>query len=463
VRNVGAGQPYITIAAALSASSDGDVINLVDPVYTEADLDVSVAVTIQGKGASATIVQAYMIYGMASSRVFSVASSGRVVIRDLTIRHGNETGSVGIEGGGIYLSSGGLLLDGVIVTLNRVAGDPGMSVNGGGISVGAGFLRIRDSTITNNLAEGGVMGPQGTGGCAYGGGISVSSSEVTEIVNTTISSNQALGGNGVFQGLSCAHGGGIRQSSGTLRLVNSVIRDNQAIGGSVSSGFGGPAEGGGVHGGAFAAVHIVNSTVSSNRAQAGTGTSGSQAFGGGIKLRVGSLTSSTVATNETLDGTIMYAGGLYSDAPPGEGPLIASSVLADNLCSHDATAADLKGHVVSADYNIVEKSGGTFTGATSHDQIGVDPLLLALGDSGGPTWTHPLGAGSPGIDMVPVGASGCSAGGFDQRGYHRANGVSAGGTSCDCGAFETGSSDAGLVFFDFFETADTWNWSAAVP
>lgn len=123
VRNVGSGQPYATIMAALAASSDGDVINVVDPVHTEADIDVSDAVTIQGQGASATIVQAHPAFGIAAARVFTVASAGKVVIRDMTIRHGNET-TVG-NGGGIFLQNGALLLDRVVVTQNRDAGGPG--------------------------------------------------------------------------------------------------------------------------------------------------------------------------------------------------------------------------------------------------------------------------------------------------------------------------------------------------
>jgi hypothetical protein len=74
VRDVGMGQPYPTIAAALSASSDGDVINVVDPVHNEADIYVSEAVTIQGQGAAATAVQAHPVFGMASARVFTVAT-----------------------------------------------------------------------------------------------------------------------------------------------------------------------------------------------------------------------------------------------------------------------------------------------------------------------------------------------------------------------------------------------------
>jgi len=461
VRNVGSGRPYATIAAALAASSAGDVINVVDPIHTEADIYVSVEVIIQGQGASATVVQAHPSFGTASERVFTVASSGRVVIRDMTIRHGNEP-TAG-NGGGINLSSGGLVLDRVVITLNRDAAEPGGHSRGGGIYVSMGGLQIRDSMISDNVAEAGDVGINGYGGYASGGGIYVSSTDVAEIVNTTISGNQALGGDGTIAGYSFALGGGISQASGTLNMVNSVIRSNQAIGGTVTTGFGGPAEGGGVYGGASGVVNLFNTTVSSNLAQGGNGSSGAQVLGGGVKLRDGSLTSSTVAANVTANGTTMYAGGLYSDGFGGEVPLITNSVFADNVCSADPTAADLKGSLVSGDYNIVENNGGDFAGVTTHNIIGVDPLLVTLDDWGGPTWTHPLATGSPAIDMVPVGINGCRSGGFDQRGYHRAGGTFAGGTACDCGAFEANSSDAQIVFFDSFEGATTWMWSTTIP
>ena len=461
VRNVGSGQPYATIGAALAASSDGDVINIVDPVHTEADIYVSDAVTIQGQGASATVVQAHPGFAVAPARVFTVASSGRVIIRDMTIRHGNDSG-VG-NGGGIYLSSGGLLLDRVVVTLNRDGAEPGGHSRGGGIYVSMGGLRIRDSTISDNVAEAGDIGIDGYGGYASGGGIYVSSTDVAEIVGTTISGNQALGGDGTIAGYSFAWGGGINVSWGTLNLINSVVRNNQAIGGTVATGFGGPAEGGGIFGGASGEVNLFNTTVSSNLAQGGNGSTGAQVLGGGIKLRNGSLTSCTVAANQTTNGTTMYAGGLYSEGFPGEGPRLTNSVFADNVCSGDPNDADLKGHVVSGDYNIIEKDGGTFTGVTTHNLIGIDPLLVPLGDWGGPTWTHPLASGSPGIDMLPIGINGCLSIDFDQRGFYRAAGGSAGGAACDCGAFEAASSDAGLVFFDAFEGANTWMWSSSYP
>jgi hypothetical protein len=461
VRDVGLGQPYATIAAALAASSDGDVINIVDPVHTEADINVSVAVTIQGQGAPATVVQAHPGFGLASARVFTVSSPARVVIRDVTIRHGNEPTNA--NGGGIFLSDGCLLLDRVVITLNRDGAEPGGHSRGGGIYVSMGALRVRDSTISDNVAEGGVTGVNGWGGYASGGGVYVSSNDVAEIVNTTISGNQALGGDGVIDGYSFGWGGGISQAWGTLNLINSVVRGNHAIGGAVTNGFGGPAEGGGIFGGSNGAVHLVNTTVSSNLAQGGSGTTGSQVLGGGLKLRNGSLTSSTVADNQTLGGTTMYAGGLYSEGFPGEGPVIKNSVLADNICTADPSAADLKGHVVSGDYNIVENSGATFSGVTIHNMIGTNPLLVPLGDWGGPTWTHPLAVGSPAIDMVPSGVNGCLPGGFDQRGYYRAAGTLAGGSACDCGAFESGSSDAGVVFFDAFESGSTCMWSRTAP
>jgi hypothetical protein len=65
--------------------------------------------------------------------------------------------------------------------------------------------------------------------------------------------------------------------------------------------------------------------------------------------------------------------------------------------------------------------------------------------------------------MMPIGVNGCRSVDFDQRGYYRAGGTSAGGAACDCGAFEASSSDAGVVFFDAFEGATTWMWSWTIP
>jgi uncharacterized repeat protein (TIGR01451 family) len=68
-------------------------------------------------------------------------------------------------------------------------------------------------------------------------------------------------------------------------------------------------------------------------------------------------------------------------------------------------------------------------GATG-DLPGEDPLLEALADNGGETWTHALGAGSPAIDAIPREI--CSED-EDQRGVSRPQGL-----GCDVGAYEHG-------------------------
>ena len=72
--------------------------------------------------------------------------------------------------------------------------------------------------------------------------------------------------------------------------------------------------------------------------------------------------------------------------------------------------------------------------------VGVDPLILAIGDNGGPTPTHALDPLSPAID------SGNDAGGFefDQRGFPRTFGA-----ATDIGAVEYGSTDT--IFADGFD------------
>jgi hypothetical protein len=81
-------------------------------------------------------------------------------------------------------------------------------------------------------------------------------------------------------------------------------------------------------------------------------------------------------------------------------------------------------------------SDGTCFTASVTDGSG-DPLLLALADNGGPTFTRALGTGSPALDSI---GSNCAAN--DQRGFPRDG-------TCDKGAFEAGgaATDGGTLQF----------------
>ena len=78
--------------------------------------------------------------------------------------------------------------------------------------------------------------------------------------------------------------------------------------------------------------------------------------------------------------------------------------------------------------------GTAISGTTTHN-LQVDPLLRALANNGGPTFTNADQASSPGTGDIPFAASMCN--GFtgtnvDQRGFARG----AGGR-CDVGAYES--------------------------
>ena len=80
--------------------------------------------------------------------------------------------------------------------------------------------------------------------------------------------------------------------------------------------------------------------------------------------------------------------------------------------------------LISGGHNLVQDDT---CNPVASDLIGVDALLGALADNGGPTWTHALLAGSPAIDAADDAA--CPA--TDQRGVTRPQGAAP-----DIGAYE---------------------------
>jgi hypothetical protein len=75
------------------------------------------------------------------------------------------------------------------------------------------------------------------------------------------------------------------------------------------------------------------------------------------------------------------------------------------------------------------------------DLPSADPLLAALQNYGGQTWTQALSAGSPAVGVIPTASCPTADLGVDQRGYPRPG---RGKSHCDVGAFETQASGPGL-------------------
>ncbi len=192
--NVGSTGDHTTIAEALADCGDGDILNLAAQTFTEAGLEVSKTITIQGQGAKSTIIQAADIPTSATARVLFTDESTKVKITGVTIRNGHAA-----EGGGILSTSDSLTLQNVSI-----------EANAGGIHLKKGHLSLINSTIIHNTSE-------DTGA----GGIYVDMNTTAAILNSTITYNTGT------------TGAGIQCNGGKLDIQNSTIAYNQGTGISV--------------------------------------------------------------------------------------------------------------------------------------------------------------------------------------------------------------------------------------
>jgi hypothetical protein len=283
---------------------------------------------------------------------------------------------------------------------------------------------LTDTTVSLNTAEG------------SGGGITISDGN-TSLTRCMISGNKAYDG----------YGGGIYDAFGTLHIVDSMVFSNFAdvsgaglygllstthiTGTTFSENAAADLPTGGTydnHGGAMflygGTTHVVNSTISGNRAD----ESGGGIFSDGAAL---SLSFTTVADNVADDDTDGNGdgGGIFDGT---ENPTIVNTILAGNV-DKGGEASNCGGPgVYTYGGNIIQDRGCTVVGGTGTNWTS-DPLLGPLGDNGGPTDTHALSAGSPAIDRVTNDCRTYQALVLteDQRGAIRPIGA-----ACDIGAYE---------------------------
>ncbi len=285
---------------------------------------------------------------------------------------------------------------------------------GGGILHRDNALELTNVNIHSNTGQ------------ACGGGVYISGSGPAVLTNVHIYDNHA----------SC--GGGIR-SYGPLEIISSLIELNTSSGqgGGISIGWEEPYD-----------TVIRNSTISGNDAGS---------HGGGLYIEnpgVIELTNLTITENQAdIDGSGGgFGGGIYIDGKV-TNLTISNSLIADNMiagsyyvngvdCHRSSAAAfsssgyNLQG-VLSTSDNCDFSASGDMQGSTSSP---LDPLIGPLSENGGPTRTHALLDGSPGIDMgspLTPGSGGSSCSATDQRGWGRPiDGNSDGTATCDIGAYE---------------------------
>ncbi len=287
----------------------------------------------------------------------------------------------------------------LLINKNLTINGPGANLLTVERSATAGNFRIFLISPSSVIAT--ISGLTIANGIAIGGG-GIFNIGTVALTNSTISGNNASGGTG---------GGGIQNGGGTLTITNSTISGNTAGGGT---------GGGGIFNIAGGIVTIINSTISGNTT-IGAGASGGAIFNGGPLT----IINSTIADNEA----VVEGGGIFNN--------FVSTVNARNTIialNSAPTGPDFSGTLTSQGYNLISNTSGTvITGDTTGNQLNINPMLGALQNNGGPTFTHALLSGSTAIDRGH--SSGSTT---DQRGSIRPSGNPAVPSSdgSDIGAFE---------------------------
>ena len=339
LRFAGTDAPTVTFAPTLS----GQTITLV-----LGRLLIDRALTVQGPGAGQLTVS-----GNDASQVLRVTDGDTTTAATVTVsglKLSNGKGGVG----GAVINFENLTLDGVTISDSQATSD------GGGIDNEAGgTLLITNSTITNNKSA------------TRGGGVFNFSAGTVSILNSTVSNNQTVGAG--------TTGGGVGNTgTGPLIITSSTVSGNKAEG-----------DGGGLFNGNAGAVTVKNSTISGNQANNN---------GGGVALTAGSVTinNSTVALNKAeADGAgAGKGGGIFVGGGTAK---MTGTIVAKNDVGATGANIDISGLVVGKFSLVLNTTGWDQTGSVNN-KLAVDPLLGALQNNGGPTFTHAPAAGSPAID-----------------------------------------------------------------
>lgn len=219
--NARVGAQTITLAAGTYALTIGGAG---EEAAATGDLDITEALTMNGAGVNATIIN-----GSSLDRVVHVRPGVDVTLRDLTITGGVVVGF----GGGVFNESG-------VTTLERVTLSGNTADSGGGLAnFGTGVATLTDVTLRTNtismLGGGGIYnggtatlnrvtinGNTGTGSTLQGGGLF--NSGTANLTDVTLSGN-------TLTVMTAAQGGGMYNSANAILLNVTIAFNTVAVGG----------------------------------------------------------------------------------------------------------------------------------------------------------------------------------------------------------------------------------------
>lgn len=171
-------------------------------------------------------------------------NGGRLVVNGATVSYNSTTGASS-SGGGIFSTDGRVIVINSMITGNETVRA------GGGVEIIDGLISFSDSMVQNNGAGRAIAAP------GNGGGLHVSGTATTIVLNSEFSTNFAA-----------SEGGGLwNQVGAAMYITGSQITGNAAAGSNADNGGGGIFNNGG-------RVFVATSDIDANRAVVGSGSGG---------------------------------------------------------------------------------------------------------------------------------------------------------------------------------------------
>lgn len=401
-----------SLRTMVEIAASGDVIDLSTLACSHISLNQGALkidvdeLTLRGPGADLLTLD-----GLNQDRIILHPTSGTLTIENLTIANGR------FEAVDNDIGFGGCVATGATLRLRHsvIRDCTAVGVGSYGGAVLSGFLSMIDSKISGSTA----FGDHPTNGtAAYGGG---AFSYGVDIIDSTISGNSAIG----TDNAPLSHweiGGGLFIARNGGSIERTTISDNFAIrfaGGLTQEGD----------------LILRNSTVSGNTTE--------QDDGGGLRVR---QSTSVLIENSTITGNHAgSSGGGVSFIDNALDSSLTSTIISGNSAGMGgAGISSSMPLTISGSHNLVRQASASLT--LPVDTLDIDPLLLPLGDNGGPTRTHALDTDSPAIDQ----GSNPQDRTTDQRGMGYPREVNG---SADIGAFEVQRAEPGPVELP---TTGTW-------
>ena len=476
---VGTGSPASCTEPVLRAAvAAGGMITFncgADPVTLTLSDDLLISQTTTLDGGGPAQGGRITLSGGDQTRVMQTASGVALTVQNLTIAHGKEPGADGRGGairggwrspvtilnsilrdndgtaGGQEAGGGAVFVHETTLTVTDSRWLNNRGINGGAINNLLSALTITGSSFEGNDATPGGPFKRGYGGAIYTDGASRSTTDAVGgaiiIRDTVFRANRGAGqggavfsfvyapdsvtiervlftANSVDENATCyangecdALGGALRHGNGDLTLRDTLFVDNHARG-----------QGGAFWGGETGRWTLTNVTFAANQAVHDSAT-GNGGLGGAIAGgSAWSCTNCTFVQNHAgFVGGAIFGGDASAST-------LQNSLFAGNTAFNDGhgwnknlTCAqqvrDGGGNVQDPPRNAQDASDVNCVAAP----LLANPLVVALGDYGGPTFTIGLSEGSPARGL------GVNCPATDQRGVARPS------AGCDSGAYQTGS------------------------